>query len=67
MTAHHTMRAELLQDQQITRWSCLSCDRVIEDRPDGLVLVCCGDKMASHRGGTIVPETEVEQSLQSNS
>ncbi len=58
----HVMNAELIQERKTMRYTCPTCQRCMEDGPDGLTLVHAGDRSAVHRAGTITPTVdEVEQ------
>lgn len=49
----HVMQAVLIEERATTRYSCLMCERCVEDGPDGLTIVHRGDQRAMHRGGSL--------------
>ena len=59
---HHVMTAELIEDRQTMRYTCPTCQRCLEDGPEGLALLHKGDQGASHQGGVLGQvQYEVEQ------
>jgi hypothetical protein len=59
--AFHLMVTELITDRQTVRYSCPTCQRCVEDGPEGFMVLHRGDQNARHRGGSISmlhPETE---------
>ncbi len=60
MTAQHTMETSWIEDRQVSRYTCRSCARCVEDGPDGLRVLVRGDQTASHRGGVFAAEVELE-------
>ena len=57
----HVMNAELIQERQTMRYTCPTCQRCMEDGPEGIQLIHPGDRTASHRAGSIAPVVDVEQ------
>ena len=58
----HVMAVELIADRQVTRYTCPTCQRCLEDGPEGITLLHKGDQEASHRGGSLVGlQQDVEQ------
>ena len=61
------MAVEVITDRQVTRYTCPTCQRCLEDGPDGIALLHKGDQEASHRGGRLpgfgqeVEQDSVEQ------
>jgi hypothetical protein len=49
----HVMTVERLAERQVTRYSCPTCQRCVEDGPEGITLLYRGDQDASHRGGSL--------------
>lgn len=61
-TAVHTMKTELITERQTMRYTCPVCQRCMEDRPEGLVLLNKGDQHARHVAGVFSTiEMEIEQ------
>jgi hypothetical protein len=45
------MAVELIADRRVTRYTCPTCQRCVEDGPEGVSVLYKGDQHASHRGG----------------
>lgn len=50
----HVMRAALDEDRQTMRYTCIACDRCVEDGPEGLRVLSRGDTEAVHQGGSLM-------------
>jgi hypothetical protein len=59
---YHVMNAELIEDRLTMRYTCTTCQRCLEDRPEGITILHKGDPRASHRGGSLRNSSvEIEQ------
>jgi hypothetical protein len=51
--ALHLMHAALDEARDTMRYTCRTCDRCVEDGPEGLRILRAGDLQAVHQGGSL--------------
>jgi hypothetical protein len=49
----HRMDTELIAERRTVRYTCPTCQRCVEDGPDGLRVLHKGDLSVGHRGGSL--------------
>lgn len=61
-TEVHVMQSAWIAERQTMRYHCPTCQRCLEDGPEGLRLLAKGDQQAQHVGGLLSTlHLEIEQ------